>query len=503
MREKVISSNRESQILQRPAATIRGKVLNFQWPRSIALNLAVAVVVGFLYSLWVMGPAPLNPGNVERLPGDGATAEVTWELFRQDHELHWPITFTNRIGYPQGDSIYVMDPNPLMAVLLKPFSSLLPEPFQYLGIEVVLACTLQFFFALLLFRLLLGPNPFAVVLPALFFLVAPPLTWRMVGHYALTNQWLITAALFVFCLAQKKPPGVIRLFVIESIVLAAVAIAINPYIAVQVLFVLTTSVVVLTWQRRITLGGAAGAMAALGATCFFVALAFWAINIAGYTAGGYRKFSLNLLALIDPQNYGSILLPKMPSPFFGQYEGYSYLGFGAILLALSSIPVFIRNRHKYSFMQRSILVPVVFLCLVLTALALSTKVTFGSLILDLDPHQKLTPYLSIFRASGRLFWTPYYIILGTVLVAAALSFRRKTAICTISAAFVLQLADTSQLRAWVHSGVSKPHPSPLHSPVWSKLGSIYKNLIVMPPWQCGAVGSPGGGWLSHLRIFGV
>ena len=65
---------------------------------------------------------------------------------------------------------------------------------------------------------------------------------------------------------------------------------------------------------------------------------------------------------------------------------------------------------------------------------------------------------------------------------------------------VLQFADTAALRAWVRTTISEHHPSPLKSPVWSQLGSVHENLIVLPAWQCAHNASPGGP--EGYRFFG-
>jgi len=485
------------------AGEVSGKRWAFEWPRSWWMNLTFAAAIGVLYSFWVMGSGPINPHNINWLAPDAAQHQVAWELYRQDPKLHWPITFSDRIGVPEGESMALMDPDPLIAVLLKPFSPLLPEPFQYQGLEVVLSSTLQLFFAFLLFRLLLGPNPFGVLLPALFFLISPPLAWRFgAAHFALSNHWLLVAALLLLCAVQKNSPGSTLRFVGHAVILAGVAVAINPYLALQVLFLLTAGVVSLLWQRRLNVVRAAGVMAAVGATCFVVAAAFGLIISGGrgYAAGGYREFSLNTLALLDPQIYGALLFRQLPSPF-EQYEGYNYLGLGVIVLALMGLPVFLAYRRNYAALRYRAIIPLFACCFALTLLALSTKITFGSAtVVDLDPREHLTPYLSALRASGRLFWAPYYVILGTVLLAVSLSFSRAWATLLLSLALLLQLADTHGLRRWVRSANNQRYGSPLRSGVWSELGKFHKNLMIMPPWQCGSAASPGGA--DGYRIFG-
>jgi hypothetical protein len=145
------TNDSNSQVANRRAAS---------WHDSVWFDLTIALVAGFFYALLVMGPRPLNPRNVNWIAFDPAYHYIGWEMFRQDPHVHWPVTYTDRLGYPQGESVALLDLNPLMAMALKPLSFLLPEPAQYFGLEVILACTLQFFFAFRLFRLLLSRTCF-------------------------------------------------------------------------------------------------------------------------------------------------------------------------------------------------------------------------------------------------------------------------------------------------------------------------------------------------------
>src|SRR6201995_1549680 len=108
-----------------------------------------------------------------------------------------------------------------MAVAIKPLSPLLPDPVQYFGIEVILCCALQFFFAFRLLRILTNANVIGLALCSAFFLFAPPLNYRFWGHYSLSNQWVLVAALYVFARAQQESPGSVRRFTISGVALAA------------------------------------------------------------------------------------------------------------------------------------------------------------------------------------------------------------------------------------------------------------------------------------------
>ena len=131
------------------------------------------------------------------------------------------------------------------------------------------------------------------------------------------------------------------------------------------------------------------------------------------------------------------------------------------MLAAVVIVAAIIHRRKFWRPDKRWLVPLTLSCMLLTLLALSTKITFGSAtVIDLDPSGKLSPYFSPLRASGRLFWAPYYAILAAILVAPFLLFRKTWANLLIAAMLILQFADTSALRHWVHTTISEDHPSP-------------------------------------------
>ena len=471
------------------------------WPGSLAFNLAVASLAGVLYSILLMGTAPLNPRNVDWLTPDPATYQVAWELFRQDPHLHWPLTFTDRIGYPQGEAIALMDPNPLLALLLKPLSPVLPEPFQYMGIEVILVLTLQTFFALRLFRLLCGPRPLPILAGAAFLLLSPPLTYRLVGHYALTNHWLVLAALFVFCLPQADSAYSVRRYFSYSAALAFLSLAINPYLAFQVLLVLGSGAVTLLWQRRVSFVGFLGGLTAIGSAALFTCVAFGLFIPGGhgYGGSGYRFYSMNLLSVMDPALLGSVLIPALPEFTSGQYEGYNYLGAGFLLIALAVLPLLALRRGRLR-LTRQVVLPLLGVCALLTLMALSTKISAGRhLLIDLDPRERLTPLLAPFRASGRLFWAPYYALMIAVLAGAFAVLNRRVATGLVLAGLAVQIADTAPQRRWTHEEVNGSHPQPLHSAIWTTLGARYANLMVIPPWQCGG-DTPGDG--AGYRTFG-
>ena len=197
----------------------------------------------------------------------------------------------------------------------------------------------------------------------------------------------------------------------------------------------------------------------------------------GYGSWGYRYYSMNLLSPFDPGGYGSIVRASLPHLTGGQYEGYNYLGAGIILLIPLMACLTLRRGQLKSLDKRWV-VPLSVCCLVLTLLACTTKVSFGShIVIDVDPHEKLTPFLATFRSSGRLFWVPYYTIVVAVLAVPLLLLRKASANVLLAVVLVLQVADSAPMRRLAYSVNNQRYYQPLRSSVWLKLGSLHKHLI--------------------------
>ncbi len=463
---------------------------------STLFQLLISALIAFIYARWILGPAPMDPTNISWLRDDRATYYIGWALFRQDPHLHWPLAFTNWINYPVGDSITFMDANPLLALLLKPFSPLLPHPFQYLGLETVLLCTLQLFFAFRIFKLLSRGDLLASVLAAGFLLVAPPLTLRLADHFTLANQWIILVAVYLFFLVLSDETRRLRLLWFVAL-LTAVAVGTNMYFALPAVTILCAAAFGVWLFRRDEWRFALAIPAVCCGAGLLSGAAFGLLRFDGAGGPGYRAHAANLLTFLNPMGYGSLIVREFPTGS-NSAEGFMYLGLGVLLLAVMLAPVCVRLPALRSMAR--ILVPVAICCAFLMLLSLSTRVTLGDHVLDLDPRHYLTKYLSVFRASGRLAWTPHYFIVIAILTGVVRAWPRRVAIALLSVALLLQIADTAGLRKATRNYLMLPVSNPLKSSVWSQLHRFHRNLIVIPPFPCGD-NMPGG--VDSWRVFGM
>lgn len=454
------------------------------WPILLALAIGVA------NALLLIGSGPINPTNIRWIFGDNGTYFSGWEQYRHDTHLHFPLTWTERVGYPIGTSIALMDAIPLAAVLLRPLSPVLPEPFQYLGLWVTLCFVLQAYFAFSLCRRLFHEDPLFSAIGSVFFVLAAPLTFRAFGHTALVSQWLILAALDSYFRDPAAAPvrWLARLWIV-----AAIAAAVTPYLAAMCLLIALAGVVRLRaedrcgWLRALQLAIVTVAVSVAGGAAFGSLVtgepqSLW--------APGYGVFSWNLDSLVNPLDYGSILLPRLPIALPQQYEGYSYLGLGMIALLVLNL---VRRPGALSWLLEPRILVLAGLVIVCAALAASTRVTFGRwTVFELPvPHRLLAP-LGTLRASGRLFWPAFYLIYVAGLALTFWSWKAPVRHAILAAALVVQIADVMPLRAKVRDACDHRFDNPTQSAAWTNLGQRYANVVLIPAYQCNPATSAGG-----------
>jgi hypothetical protein len=450
----------------------------------------LAVALGVVNAFLLFGPGPINPSNIDWIFGDNATYYYGWSAYRHDPHLHLPLAWTERIGYPLGASIAWLDAIPLVAIVLRPFSPVLPEPFQYLGLYSLACCVLQSYFGLRLSTRLFPSQPAFAFLASAFFLLSAPFTWRAFGHTALLSHWLILAGLDSYF--RNTDSGVWRYLGPQWIVVA-IAAAITPYVAAICVLIGLTAVGRLWLERRCgwpqtamlcvaTVAVTAGAGAVIGVLA--------SGDSTSYRAPGYGLISLNLNSLVNPMQYGSILLPALPVINPLQVEGYNYLGLGLLALLTANA---LRRPTALRWLADRRLVPLVALCVAVTLLAMSTTVSLNSwTLLEIPLPDQVLTLLHGLRASGRLFWPAYYLIVLAILSWTFYAWRAPFNVAILAVALAIQIADLMPLRAKIRETTNQRFGTQLVSPEWRGLGKTSDNLILVPPIQCAPATAPGG-----------
>ena len=461
--------------------------------------------LGVLWFLVVGGGPTLDPTNLGWLGGgDHAQHLLGWLHFR-DAPWALPLGRIPSLLHPLPTTVGFTDSNPWVSLALKPFSRWLPQDFQFIGPWFALCFALQGFLGVKLMERL-TPRVSQRLLGASLFVMAPVLLNRH-GHDTLCAHWLLLGLLWLHLRPRPDARAAWR-DVAWAFAFNVLAAGIHPYLLVMV-FVLTLALLLALVNREGLLSWRAGGLALVGLLGvvggLFVLLGYVGQGPSLGTDASFGHFSADLLALFNPMGW-SRLLPTLPhGP--GQYEGFGYLGTGALLLAgvLLAKPSGWWPRAKEELRARR---PLVLAVLALTLLAVSTVVTVAGLkVISLRGLTRaLMPVLAPFRASGRFIWVLDYAVLAGVLALVTWRWRQHPRVVTglLVGAVALQFLDTDDVyfRGRFH-GVPWPR---LGAPAWEQVDPSYRHVVLYPPaiqhWAdpCGAQAFPENAWVRFADL---
>lgn len=438
--------------------------------RRVAPSLA-GLGIGLVVFLLVYGPLSLDPTRDDWLLGGYIETDLlqhyaAW-LAIKNQGLGWPLTFTAGMNWPVGASAALADCIPLLAVPFGLLRGLLPATFQYFGLFVCGSLMLQGEAAVRLLRLFTNRMEW-VLGGAVLFCLSPVMLERAFRHTSLCAHWLILYALWLYFKSAEEGLSLRR--AAGFVVLAALATSIHPYFVPMVLAVafaagLRALVRTRSWQP-LALSAGGGSLAALA-----LAWVLGFFTIGDSAGGGYGTFGMNLNALWNPVSLDwnwwvpgcgdlrwSRVLPVRPL-VANSLDSFNYLGLGLLaalagcILMAAWLLAFRRDTAKTLAKQVLGHWPLALVCAALTVFAVTNSVTANSRTLFTLPlPQWLTDLCGTFRASGRMFWPVWYVIVALVLAALANLPRRRLAAVVLAAVLTLQVFDLSgalmQKHAW-------------------------------------------------------
>ncbi|MDO4271767.1 MAG: DUF6311 domain-containing protein [Candidatus Saccharibacteria bacterium] len=161
-------------------------------------------LIGLIFFALFYGLAIVNPANTswiwQPITHDTAQHFLGWQFFRADSTG----ATINGLAAPYGLSIVFMDVIPLLALIFKPFASILPTNFQYFGLWGLTCYMLMGGFAAVLINRLwmricqgyagVGHTILRCLFVAagsLIFVLSPMVMARSFYHPALAAHWLI------------------------------------------------------------------------------------------------------------------------------------------------------------------------------------------------------------------------------------------------------------------------------------------------------------------------
>ena len=474
-------------------------MIRVKWDAGLVMALAVCL------ALAVFGWRVANPFDVSWIDGDTLTSQFGWELYRADR-AHWFPIATNRYSWPLSMPLAMFDNMPLIALVVKVLAPPSLGPVQYFGPIFLIGMALQGLFAWALLREVTRGREGAayrisLTLGALFLAASPTLLVRFqLSHIALTQHWLLLAAIWLMARSTRVGTGrTLRDFAL----LALVAAAINVYLMAMCMMVYAGLVLKLAMDRAIARRQLL--LLPLPPITALLAMALSGFIMLGggklLSGEGYQVFSANLYTLFNPMpdQFGSAFLPGLPVATGGQYEGFAYLGVGAMLLTLGGL-VYTRIKGDGGQGLFEPLAVVVFGAFVL---ALSTRITFGPYSVFLPVAERVSDLLGIFRSSGRFIWVVVYGLMFVAIAGLIRGLPPQLAAMLLGLAATVQAADLAAPFAAMHERFARiTQPSRFTDPAYEGLGQAHDTLLVLPAWQC-QVWEPGKfdyPWTHFIRF---
>jgi hypothetical protein len=482
------------------ASAFRAMAAALDRDRPVSVLLLASFVIGAAYCYWIFDIGFLtgrsgywiNSRGIRGIVGSDISVALSGYYFFVREHWQLPLFHVDRLGIPQGLAIIFTDSIPILALIGRLIYALTGEVLNLFGWWVA-GCFIFLGMSMTGLVAIMGQKSFlSAVTATIIALCMPPLLWRSSYHLPLTAHFeIVLALIFYFSCKQRCNP--VRFCFAAASLLLVLALWTNAYIFLAVGGVVVAGIGQALLDRRLTPIAACIVLSGLVIIVATVMLLSGYLESPGTVVElGFGHYSMNLLSPISPQMSG--LFP-MRSSFVldatgGQYEGFSYLGGGVLLLSVlaahsgesSSLRAFNEwaQRLKKTWRNHACLWLVM---LGFTAFALSNNVYFGAWSFSVPLPSWLLQISGTFRSSGRLFWPVLYLITAVAMVAVATRYRRiKTAVLIV--ACFLQWFDTVPLREAVAASTAASVPPLIRSAAWRQALARHHVIRVFPSFAC-------------------
>ena len=462
---------------------------------------AIGALIGAIFFIAIYGFGVLNVTNDSWLltGRDLQQHYIGWKYYRAS-DWFFPLGLHDGLTYPYKVSVLYTDSIPLFAIFFKLLSPILPETFQYFGLFGFLCYVLNGGFASVLIARINKSKIFCAM-GSVFFILSTPVLQRLFGllsensrHTSLAAHFLILGALGIWMYREKFKDY--KKAALAYSILGVLCVLIQMYIifivgGIMCGYLLHCILKEKDWKRFYIVFGTF-VLSVLFA--FFIAGGFTDVLNAG--GEGYGRYSANLNALINPYNYSTFFSAR---PWcYDQYEGFSYVGLGIIVLYLSCAVVLVikvvkvgslRKAHalfkeKYK-RHRCGIIPLICIVAVFWGLALSTIVYWGErIVIHIFPPEKIGVLLNVVRSSGRFMWVILYLIMlyGLYLISRFVSNKTLQKVI-VGVCVCLQLLDLFAPIKRIHAQFTSEAVEDerlIHDSFWTdKLGD-YKHIVYYP-----------------------
>lgn len=482
---------------------------NMKNPDSLKWYFLIGALIGAVLFVLIYGFSVLNVTNdAWLLTGkDLQQHYIGWKYYR-DAAWTFPIGLHDGLTYPYKVSVLYTDSIPLFAIIFKALSPILPATFQYFGLFGLMCYMLNGGFAAILIAKF-NKSKLMCAMGSILFVLSTPVLQRLFGlitensrHTSLAAHFLILAALAIWFYNEKFENRIKA--GIAYAVLGALCVLIQMYIifivgGIMCGYLLHQVLRKRDWKR---VGIVFGLFAVISFVTFYVVGGLSDVLIA--TGEGYGRYSANLNALINPYYYSSVF-KSMPW-CYDQYEGFSYLGLGVLVLYAGMIIYLIVKavkrirRDSYKEVKQEIkkrykkhrcgIISLVIVAIVFWVLAVSTRVYWGErIIVQVFPPEKVNTLLDVIRSSGRFMWVIMYLaILYAIYLLTRFIKNGKIQKIILFVCICLQIFDLSAPIGKIHKQFTSAAVEDerfADDAFWKEKLGNYKKIVYYPIGSCG------------------
>lgn len=316
------------------------------------ISSLVGGLIGAMAFVAIYGVAYINPTNDSWLINIGSDLSdeyIGWQFYRNS-SWRMPLSLIENVIYPETVSTMYVGFPPVLAVILKLFSPVLPEVFQPFGIMCLLAYVFQGTMAALLIYSK-TKKVVSSIIGSSFFTLSTTVIGRVYAQNTLSFHAIILFALLLFetreYLYKEKKYKHVLLWCLAMFVATNLHMYYVPMIFCFMFFfylsyaITEHSVLKLAW---------------IGIPTVVTVLTMWVFGIFygahSYGANGFgdMNFCLNGFFITGNTSYIQHMF-GVKSSFRSDYEGYSYIGVGIILL-LFIVMTFIIKDKNINFVKR-------------------------------------------------------------------------------------------------------------------------------------------------------
>ncbi len=440
------------------------------------MDKILSLFVSWIILLISSGIGILNPQQSLWLSIEDGQSELAWEFFRNRNIFDFPLGLNYQYGMNTASTLVYSDLMPVYAFLLRPFSVLLPDRFQYIGLVILLNIALIFYISNKVFALFITSNKFQILFSII--LASSPLTLHRFldfTHYSLSSNWLILLAIYFYL---KKELSFLRWSIL---ILVTPLIHSYYYVTIFPLFILTIVYFTAGIKQKV-MELIKTFILLLGQVVTMFSVGFIFEDIETDTAGDFGIFKSNIFSFIDSNDWSHII-PNLSGPGM-TYEGFAYLGLVQILIILTTIFLTLRIKIKrliWSPVEN--FQPLLILSTLLFIFSLTNVISLGfyEVIIFKIPEEILR-YLEIFRSTGRFTWLlGYSLIIWSLINLYRLVKNKNLMFISILILLLISLIDQNEaMTKYRKDRFNKESFQYLQHNIWDLSQGCYKDVIMYP-----------------------